>query len=351
MRITLDKRQIAQLNTRISGLKGMETYQFSGYNQTGDLLNVPSGDLALNLAIDIGRIGGTVETYEYWTEVPNANLTDDLPEGVSYKYYEDEDGVTQTRQWDDLSELAANQAATATMRFWQPANNSDFIWEDVEIIQESGFEVFGKSELDKKLNQEYEDTGDPDYTETETIEYIHENWRFGGYFDIMHAYLNMREIYLAKGVDEDAAWAACTDEEKRVLVQWNQVGLNKSSDILDPSWGEARQFKELGRLYREFNFNVLLALEKRFTDWYQYLNMILSNSGSTKFESSWDWGLKEEYVHRMYRQYELGETNALVEYNNTELGSYLDADFLGTISASTIVANLEDVLNEKTYII
>jgi len=349
MRIIIEKSLIPQLNARINSIKSMEQYQFSGYNQSQAVLEAPSGDLPLGLAMDLGRLGATIEAYEYWVEIPNANLGDNIPPEVSYGTYLDESEILQNRTWTQISELAANFAATATMRFWQPANNGNFLWNDVELIEEAGFEVFGHATLSIKTNKDYEDTGDIEYAELETIEYIDQNWRFAGYFDMLHAYLAMRDIYDAKGGDDNARWAASTDAEKAVLVRWNQVGLTKAASIIDPGYSEARTVKEVGHLYREFNLNMVMALEKRFTDWYQYLNMVLTNAGATKFDGDWSWDLKEDYTHRMLRQYELAVTNALVDFNQTILSTYVDADFFGTIPAATIVANLEDVLNAKTY--
>ncbi len=349
MRVTIDKQLLPQVIDKIAGLKIGEQYQLAGYGQAAEVIEAPSNDLPLETAMDISRAGALVETFEYWVEVPNVNLPDNLPDGVSYRDYLDELGDPQIRTWAELGELAANQAATATLRFWQPANNGKFVVEDIEVIREAGFTVYGKAELPVKINAEYEDTGDPEYVVLETIEYINDNWRYAGYFDMVHAHIRMREIYEAKGVDDNARWAASTNPERKVLVRWNQVGLGKASDLAPGSWSEARTVKELGKVYREFNINMKVALEKRFTDWYQYLNMVLSAAGRLKFAADWDWIFRDEYMHRFLRQYELGVTNALVEFNQTVLSTYLNSDFFGTIPAATYVANLERVLNDKTY--
>lgn len=352
MKVTISKALLPQVIDKINNLKIAEQYQLEGYSQDDTVINAPSGDVPLEQVIDIARTGARVDFFEYWIEVPNANLADNLPEGVSYRDYETGDPpVPAIRTWAELGELGANGAGTATMRYWQEANNGQFVANDIELIQEAGFEVFGKASLSKKLNADYEDTGDPEYTVVETIEYIDQNWRFAGYFDMLHAHIRMTELYEDKGINDNARWAACTDAEKEIIVRWNIVGLGKAASIMDVTWSENRQLKEIGKKYREFNVNMSLALEKRFTDWYQYLNMILTNSGRTKFNADWDWAFKQEYIHRYLRQYELSSTNALLDFNQTVLSTYLDADFFGTIPASTIVNALERVLNDKTYMI
>jgi hypothetical protein len=357
MRVIVDKQLIPQLNTKIGTLKTMEAYKFDGYEQDETVLVSPSNDLPLDLAMEIGRLGAVIENYEYWIEVPDTELANDVPAGMSFSTYLNDDPVPieVNRKWNELGELAASFVPGHTLRYWQPSSDGAFLFNDVEILQESGFEVFGHASLQIKLNEDYSDTGDPEYVVQETIEYIDLNWGFAGYFDMVHAHIRMTELYEAKGIDDNARWAASTDAEKEVLVRWNIVGLNKAASIMDPGWTEARQVKELGKMYREFNLNMVIALEKRFTDWYQYLNMVLTNAGNTKFHGAsfeagdWNWNLKEAYVHQFLRQYELGDTNALVDFNQTTLTTYVDADFFGTIPAATIVANLEKVLNAKTY--
>lgn len=353
MKIHLDKQTIPKAANRLSVIKGMELYKFYGYDQNDDILEAPSQDVSLEEADSISRVGVVVEAFEYWIEVPNANLADNLPDGVSYRNYFDtqEPPVEQTRTWADLSELATNFAGTATMRYWQPSNNSIFIHEDVYLITEAGFEVFSKSALLKKLNKDYDDPGDPEYTEIETIDYIDKNWALNGYFDMVDAYLIMKDIYEAKGATDNDRWAASDDIEKEILVRWNQVGLSKALDIVNPSLSEGQQAIIIGKKYREFNINMLIALERRFTDWYQYLNMILSNTGKTKFSTDWSWIYKDDYSHRYLRQYELNVVNALIDFHDNVLSNYSDGDFVGTISASAITNNLGKVLKNNTYTI
>ncbi len=349
MRIIIDKKLQPQLRAKLEGIKSMESYNFSGYSQTQSVLTAPSSDLVLNVAVDIARLGAIVEAYPYWVEVPDGNLGDDVPAGVSFETYIDEFDVEQTRTW---AELGLNtQGDTNSLRFWQPSNNGQFLFEDVEIIQEAGFTVYGKQSLQIRLNDdEYADTGDPEYTVLETIEYIDETWRFGGYFDMLDAYLSMTDVYEALGIDDNARWAACTDDEKLVIVRWNIVGLGKAGTIVDGSWSEARQFKEISRWYREFNINMNATLSKRFNDWYQYLNTVLDASGQTQFAIDWNWNFKDDYIHRYLRQFDLSATNSLVNFNNVTLtANFTDSDFFGSIPAATFIAALDKVLTNKKY--
>jgi len=350
MKITIDKKLIPQLYKEVEPIKNMELFKFDGYNQDAVVLIAPNNDIALNIAINIARIT-KVEAYPYWVEVPNANLGDNLPVGLSYETYLDdqEPPVEQTRTWADLSESRANQAATATMRYFQPANNGEFLYNDVEILQESGFEVFDLQSCLLKLNAEYDDPGGLDYAVRETIEYIDEQWRFGGYFDFVDAWLTMQELYEAKGATDIDRWNACTTAEKIILVKWNLVGLARANDLIPGSWSEAKAAKELNRSYSEFEENLQIALRKRFKDYFRYLNFSLSGAGRTKFENDWIWDNQHEYIYKAYRFYELGGTNALVNWHSTVLGTYGDSDFIGTIPAATIINVLGNVLVAKKY--
>ena len=349
MRIIIEKELQPQLRAMLDGIKSMEQYKFSGYSQTQNVLEAPSSDLTMVIAIDIARLGAIIEAYEYWVEIPNANLGDDVPAGLSYETYLDEFEVEQTRTWADLSELAPNFAADATMRFWQPANNGNFLYEDIEIILEAGFEVFGHQTMQMKRNLDYEDTGDPEYVVLETIEWIDKNWRYGGYFDMLEAYLRMTELYDAGGGDDNARWAALTDDEKLVVVRWNIVGLGKAAQLVDGGWSELRQFQQISKWYREFNINMNATLLKRFNDWYQYLNTVLDASGQVSFDAAWDWEHKDNYIHRALRQFELGATNSLVTFNDVTVAGFPDADFFGTTTAVAYAAKLNEVLIGKTY--
>jgi len=351
MRITIEKSLMPQLITSIDGIKRMEEFQFDGYDQNNIILTAPSSDIVLNVAMDIARIS-TVEAYEYWVEIPNANLADDLPAGMSYSTYLDEFEVEQNRTWAELSELQANFAATATMRYWQPANNGQFVFEDVEILIGNGFSVFGHQTLQIQLNKDYADTGDPEYVVTETIEWIDQNWRYGGYFDILDAYFAMGVLYTAKGASDLDRWNGCTTAEKIIIVKWNHVGLNRAADLAPGGWSEGKTLKELSRLYREFNANMINALGKRFSDWHQYLQLTLSGAGRTKYDGDWDWDLQQEYIMNGTRFYELGSNNALIAWHDTILATYLDADFVGTtLTAAQIVASLRSVLIDPKYFI
>jgi len=350
MKIKIQKDLQPQLTTLINGLKSMEINRYSGYESEEGLLIVPSNDIVLNEAVNIARIA-EVGTYEYWVEVPDANIDDDIPEGVSYETYLDEFEVEQTRTWAELGLNA--QGDSNSLRFWQPANNTEFLFEDVELIEEAGFTVYGKQELQLRLNDdEYADTGDPEYVEIKTIKYIDQNWRFGGYLDFMDAWLSMQEIYEAKDTTDALRWAASTTAEKKVLVRWNQVGLNRANDLVPGSWSEAKAVKELARSYREFNIHSAKVLLERFDRWYQYLNLVLSGAGRTKFASDWDWILRHEYVNRHLHFYELGTTNALLDWHDTVLATYVDADFItSTLTANQLVTSLRKVLANKKYFI
>jgi len=351
MKILIDKANIAKLATLTEGIKTMQLYNFNGYDQDKTELIVPNGDIPLRMALDIARIATRVTGYSYRVEVPNANLGDNLPSGLSYETYFDdqEPPVEQTRTWADLSEFRANQAATATLRYWQPANNGQFLYNDIELIEEAGFTVYSNADLTVKLNAEYDDPLEPEYTVLETITYIDQNWRFAGYFDFVHAAIRMGELYEAKGATDLQRWNACTTAEKIAVVKWNIVGLNRASDLAPPSWSEARTAKELNRRYAEFEDNLQRALRKRFSDYFRYLNFSLSGTGRTKFETDWIWDNQHEFIYKAYRFYELGGTNALVNWHGTVLGTYVDADFIGSIPAATIINVLGNVLTAKKY--
>lgn len=316
----------------------MDLYGYRGYKIDNAGLVSPSEDAPLDWVMDISRSGIVVSKYEIFFEIPDANIDDPIPSEVSFS------GDVAT--WADLT--LRNQGDTMSMRYYQPSNNGIFNVNDIEVC---GMAVYGTGEMQLKVNtDEYSDIGSPDYVVMETIEYVDKNWRYK-YFDMVTAYITITDLYEAKGGDDNARWAACTDIEKEIIVRWNIVGLTKASSIAPPEWGEARSAKEIGKKYRVFNRNMLIALERRFTDWYQYLNMILSGTGATKFLADWLWSLKDAYSHRYLRQYELGDVNSLVDFNDTTLGAYTDADFVGGIPAITIVTNLNDVLTAKTYVI
>lgn len=117
MRILIDKQLQPQVAPKIAGVKSMEQYQFGGYNQDQSILIAPSVDVTLNVAVDIARVGARVEQYEYFVEVPNANLGDNLPSGLSYETYDDPDLGTVTRTWGDLDRFGDvdNQAGTDSL--------------------------------------------------------------------------------------------------------------------------------------------------------------------------------------------------------------------------------------------
>lgn len=353
MRIIVNKELQPQVRAKIDGVKSMEQYNFDGYSHNQLILQAPSSDLVLNVAVDIARLGVIVEAYEYWVEIPDTNINDDLPDGLSYQttLNPTPPPTEINRTWADLGLLA--QGTSNSLRYWQDANNGNLNWNDVELIEEAGFTVYGHQTVVMRLNEdEYADIGDPEYVVLETIEWIDKNWRYGGYFDLVHAWLRMQELYEAKDTTDALRWAASTAIEKEILVRWNQVGLNRAVDLVDPSWSEARGLKEINRKYKEFSFTLKVVLEGRFDTWYQYLNVVFSGTGRTKFESDWSWDLKEEYVSRFTRSFELTATNKLLDWSDTVLSTYLDADFVGTtLTAAQIVAGIRKVLANKTYFV
>lgn len=352
MRVLVTKEIFPVLMPLLFGSKEAQQYNIPNYTYKGNTLTIPNSDLTIDKIVNIARVGVIIEVAPIWFEIPDIDLGEDIPEGVSFRTYTDEFEIEQTRTWSNLGIKA--QGISNSIRYWQPSNNGQFNVLDVEIIQESGYTVLSHANLTLLLNtSEYTDVEQPEWVPIETIQYIDENWQYSEYFDMLHAYLRMVELYEEKGVDNNARWAASTDVEKEILVRWNVVGLNKAATLVDPGWSEGRQLKEIGRKYREFNLNITIALEKRFNDWYQYLNMVLkSGTGKTKFAIDWIWEHKYEYVHRFIRQYGLGDVNALVDFNNVTLGGYVDADFITTTITSTqIVSNLEKVLNDKKYFI
>jgi hypothetical protein len=350
MKITISKILLPQLVPIIQDIKVFIEYNIDQYFQTDLQIDIPAKDISKDQAINISRAGGIIDGFPYYIEVPNGNLSDDLPEGLSYRSFLDETGTEVIRTWADLQESTAN--GTHSLRYWQQASNNIFIFPDIEIIEEAGFSVYDQGSRERLVNKDYSDVGDPQYTVLETIPYIDQSWATSGYFDMVHAHINMGEIYDAKGVDDNARWAASTDEEKEILIRWNHVGLNKASQLGDPGWGEGRLLKEIGKKYREFNSNMTISTVKRFNDWYQYLNMVLSSAGRTKFNTDWDWTLTHEYTYKYLRFYELNATNGLIDWHDTVLSTYIDSDFVSqTLTAAQIISNLRKVLTNKNYFI
>jgi len=322
----------------------LKTLEISGYNADGGTLTVPSSDISLDIAVELDRRGLSISAYEIFFEVPDANLSDNIPAGVSFATFEDDSGNTINRIWSDLPFNASGDSLT--IRYWQSSNSGTFIGDDVTVLEEAGFTVYDRSSRSLRL----QDTtvfpvDDPADENPVTILQIDNEWAFN-FYDFVHAHNKMKEVFLAKGIDEDAAWAACTTQEKIALVKWNQVGLAKANEVVPPSWSDTRKIKTISKAYREFNTNVKTALEKRFDDWYNFVMLLLSNGGRTKFDSDWNWNLKDEYIRDFLRHYELGSTNALVDFNDTTLGGYTESDWIGTIPAATIVNNLNKTLTD-----
>lgn len=363
MKIHISKELQPVVIPLVQEIKILQEYNISNYKYKDFILEAPSTDLNLESAMSISRVGAAIDGFEIWFEIPDLYIDASVPEGVSFQNYLDYgdpslydpslgpgDPSIMWRAWSDISEYA--DGSDNTMRYYQPSNNGTFNWNDVEIIQDAGYTVYDKKGLFIRINgSEYSNIDASDYTVLETIPYIDQNWKFG-YFDMVHAHIRINEIYTAKAGSDALRWAASSDEEKEILVRWNVVGINRASSLLDPSWSEARQLKELGRKYREFHINIKMALNKRFDDWYSYLNLILSGTGKSKFANDWNWALKDEYNSRYLSQFELGDVNLLIDFNNNTLGTYVDADFIGsTITSTQFVNGLEKVLSNKEYFI
>ena len=75
--------------------------------------------------------------------------------------------------------------------------------------------------------------------------------------------------------------------------------------------------------------------------------MSFTNAGGLKFEADWDSALKQRYIDGLYRQFELGKINALVDFTDVFIRSYLDTDFVWTFTPNTIADNLIETLNGK----
>lgn len=335
MRIRLNKELLAKVKILLGDDKSNQEYEVPNYTYKDGILSIPDRDYTLSNIIKVAERNVIIEKAPVWFEVPDSRINETIPVEVSFG------GIT----WGDLELLT--QGISNSLRYYQPFNSGIFNLSDIISIQDDNILVLSNADLDRKLQT-------VEYTVTpieETIEYIDANWKYNGFFDMVAAHVRMTAVYEAKGVDDNASWDACTDDEKEIIVTWNIVGLGKAATIIPAGWSESRAIKEIGRKYREFNINMIIALERRFTDWYQYLNMILTAAGRVKFDNDWDWYIKEQYVHRNLRQFELGVINDLVTFNNDILGTYLDSDFFGTISATTIVNNLEDVLIAEEYYI
>ena len=350
MRLKVDKPLLPIAANVIARAKTLADNRQANYSYTGNEYDLPSQDFSLEEMQDVARSQVTVNAYELWYEIPDANLTDEIPEGVSWRTYEDftdpENPVTVTRKWEDLP--ASRTGTGVSMRYYQPANNGEYNPADAQILLDDGIAVFGPREMLVRISEPDYFVGDPEFdVPVETIEWIDQNWSEGKYYDIVHAYLNMREVYLAKGATENDAWAACTDEEKDILVKWNQVGLGKAATTLDPAWTEAQKARELGRIYEFFIDNMSAACRRRFGRWWTWLLMSFTNAGGLKFEADWDSALKQRYIDGLYRQFELGKINALVDFTDVFIRSYLDTDFVWTFTPNTIADNLIETLNGK----
>ena len=351
MKIITTKNKLPVTIGKLGNAKFITDNRVEGYDYEHYEFALPSQDMSLETVVDLERGGNIVYAYEMFFEIPLANMSDEIPEGVSFREWTDAEDppVTHIRTWNDLEERAVAQDDSLHMLYWQISNNGQFKAVDKEIIEGAGFTIYGMQSLITRLSEEiYNDIADPEYTGSiETIEYINSQWDLGGFYDIIHAYLNMREAYLAKGVDENAAWAACTEEEQKILVRWNQVGLAKANQIFDPTWSEGRKAKELGRMYEFFGVNMNIAAAQRFIRWWTWLQMNLKNSGDIKFKTDWDDKLKQLYIDGIYRQYQLGKTNELVEFTNTVIGGYDQTDFVFSFSPATVASFLSKTLEDK----
>jgi len=310
---------------------------FSGYGLDDGEILVPDADLPLEVALNLDRKGFDIYAYSIFFEIPDTDLSEQIPEGVSFRSYEDDSEPPQTiiRTWNDLGVNTTGNALT--IRYWQSSNNSQFMGEDVVLIQEAGYTVYGAAERSLRVQDLTDFPQDPENENPVTIEQIADQWAYN-FYDFVHAHNEMKAIY------ENKIWENCTTKEKRILVEWNQVGLNKANELVPPSWSEGRTAKELGKAYRTFNINIRSALARRFDDWYHFVRLFLSGAGQTKFEADWSWDLKEQYLENFLRQNELGAVNKLVEFNTDTLGNYTESDWVGTIPAATIVNNLNKVL-------
>lgn len=350
MRLTVTKPLLPLAANIIARAKTLADNGQPGYQYTGNEYQLPSGDFSLEEMQDVARSQVDIFAFELWYEIPDANLGDQIPDGVSWRTYIDDtdpdNPVEVTRVWGDLP--ASRTGTGVSMRYFQQANNGQYNPSDAQILLDDGIAVFSQKEMQVRVSEPDYFVGDPEVDiPVETIEWINSNWSEGKYYDMIHAYLNMREVYLAKGATENDAWAACTDEEKSILVNWNQVGLNKANDVLDPAWTEAQKARELGRRYEFFIDNMNLACVKRFGRWWTWLLMSFTNSGKLKFDGDWDNSFKQAYVDGLYRQFELGDTNALVSFTNVFIRSYEQADFVWSFTPNTIADNLIETLNGK----
>ena len=124
MRLIIEKQLQPQAAALLAGIKSMEQYQFAGYNQTQAILEAPSGDLPIELAMELGRLGVIVEGFEYWVEILNGSLGSDIPAGVSYATYLDEFEVEQDRTWAEIEAFAKVEMA----------NSFGVTFEDIEKV-------------------------------------------------------------------------------------------------------------------------------------------------------------------------------------------------------------------------
>ena len=353
MKIYITKQQIAKIIPRTFVLKLAENYGIDLYEFNREVFTVPSSEVPLAVVMDLAKAGIRIEDYETWVEIPNADLTVNVPVGVSFeKYMDNQDPpVEQTRTWGDLPKAGEGDASLSSFRYWDGNNTGLFNYQDIELIQADGYTVFN---LEAKNRRENEPSYNSIAVSIEDINYIDKKWSFS-YFDYVEAWLTMKEVYEAKGGDDDARWTACTDEEKEIIVRWNiQKSLLKIDEIFDPTWSEGRKIKALVVKYRENEFNARAALTARFNDWYTYLNNSLSASGRTKFNSDYSWIWKEQYINDIARQFSEGETNNLTNYTNVTLagGGYNDADFIGTtVTKTQVVSILDEILTSKQYFI
>lgn len=324
------------------------------YSYFGNEYQIPSGDMGLEEMQSISRYAFNVFAFELWYEIPDARLTEEVPEGVSWRSYIDgsdpDNPVEVIRKWEDLP---ANRTGTGvSMRYYQLANNGRYNAIDAQLILDAGISVFSTQEMSVRISEPEYYIGDPETDiPIKTITWIDQHWSEGQFYDIIDAYLQMKDVYAQD-------WDNATGEEREILVKWNQVGLNKSASIY-PGLSEGQLAKELGRDYEFFIDQMTVAARKRFGRWWTWLNMSFTNAGRNKFFGAsisggdWDSDYKQLYIDSIYRQFELGKTNALVDFTDLVISSYVQGDgagggdFVWTFTARTIANSLMETLQDN----
>ena len=127
MRLLVNKPLLPLAASAILRAKTLADNKQANYSYKGNTYNLPSGDFSVDEVQDIARSQVTITAYELWYEIPDANLTDEIPEGVSWRSYEDDEDPPNTiiRTWGDLPASATGTGVS--MRYSDTHGATKFV--------------------------------------------------------------------------------------------------------------------------------------------------------------------------------------------------------------------------------